>query len=151
MPNPHKVKIKNHKVTKNRHPVTHHGETVSFEPEQPEIIEIWFDNGSPFDDDHLLAMDPGDSIRRDVTTFVLKRTKFKYHTISDGIGAASEPEIIVDPGPGPEPGPKKHKRKLKKISKTQASKKRTAKKKSGKKGRKKVGKRSAKKKSAKKR
>jgi hypothetical protein len=98
MPNPHKVKIKNHKVTKNRHPITHYGETVTFVPEQPEIIEIWFDHGSPFAVAHLGPGDIGDSLSADVDKQPKKRTHYPYRTSPDPMQIHTGPEIIVDPG-----------------------------------------------------
>jgi hypothetical protein len=123
-PQPHKVKIKNHQVTFNRVVRAHRGDPVTWVPEQPEVVEIWFDHGSPFGVDHLAGMDPGDSVSATVTVVVENRTAFPYRTSSDVDTIEAEPEIIVDPGPGPGTPKKKRKRGTKKaVGKQKASRK----------------------------
>jgi hypothetical protein len=139
MPNPHKVKIKNHKVTKNLHPVTHLRESVVFEPEQPEILEIWFDDGSPFPQHHLGPGGIGDSLTGQVDKFVMVRTHYPYRTSPLPLDIKTGPEIIVDPG-GRRVARKRRKGATKKSSRKGKSTAKKVRKRSVKKGKKRAGK-----------
>jgi hypothetical protein len=86
-----------------------HADVIVWIPETPDdLIDITFDDGSPFGVNRITADFKGEAVGAVVVASPLLNTEYTYSFSANGLRLEAEPEIIVDGGggPGPDPGGK---------------------------------------------